>query len=448
MNNKMKLVLAISVCGMFIAVSLSGVAKPPGGNQPDPSVIPNDDDWNTWDSEGNMFAIPQGNVGIGTSNPEEKLHVSDGNIRVDNGSYELLHSNGFETRIDSLLGTDTSILNNAGGPINFWTGNIPGVTGTQVCITNTGNVGIGTQNPSDAKLQVEANDETAIYASTTTGSVAIHGVTNTPGLAAVYGENNFGGIAVRGESTDGGIAGYFLSQGGFGNTAVYGASLDDGVGIYGTSIGGWAGCFLGNVTISGNVGINSITPISKLDVEADDDIAIIGATTSGTAGVYGLAGVNGAAVHGQNPSGGIAISGYSDGGYAGYFVGDVNVNGDLEVTGTIKGETITPTNVKKIYFDFGDDATYNVEDTDTTLFVNAIDTEIHLNLPPASEHEGRIVVIKKIDDSNNYIQIYPNSGDHIEIEASISLGIHTPYNAVTLQSDGDGYWYIIGQYLP
>lgn len=36
-------------------------------------------DWNYWSNPPNLFAIPSGNVGIGTTDPQEKFVVTEGN---------------------------------------------------------------------------------------------------------------------------------------------------------------------------------------------------------------------------------------------------------------------------------------------------------------------------------------------------------------------------------
>ncbi|GAI42336.1 unnamed protein product, partial [marine sediment metagenome] len=77
MNRKMKLVLTLAICVLFVAVAYSSaVAKKP----PKPKDKP-DMDWDYWTNPPQMFAIPDGNVGIGTVSPSEKLEV-DGNIAV------------------------------------------------------------------------------------------------------------------------------------------------------------------------------------------------------------------------------------------------------------------------------------------------------------------------------------------------------------------------------
>lgn len=86
-NKKIRLVLSITVCILFVIVSLSNVTgetttKINSMNQNEniePVPLFNfrilNRDWNYWTNKPHLFSIPTGNVGIGTSSPYNKLEV-------------------------------------------------------------------------------------------------------------------------------------------------------------------------------------------------------------------------------------------------------------------------------------------------------------------------------------------------------------------------------------
>ena len=57
-------------------------------------------DWNYWDNQPNMYAIPTGNVGMGTDNPAEKLSVNGiiestlGGFKFPDGTVQTSASSG------------------------------------------------------------------------------------------------------------------------------------------------------------------------------------------------------------------------------------------------------------------------------------------------------------------------------------------------------------------
>jgi hypothetical protein len=117
-----------------------------------------------------MTLNPSGNLGIGTTSPNSKLHVSNGFIRVDASanaqgveiygrSSDNIGELNFRTNSGVFLGRvdgrndGLGVWSSSGLPINFK----PGNTGTKVTFQNNGNVGIGTTSPS-TKLHVFGND--------------------------------------------------------------------------------------------------------------------------------------------------------------------------------------------------------------------------------------------------------------------------------------------------
>lgn len=125
--------------------SLAIKATPSGGP---------DNDWIV--SGDNMYSEPTGNVGIGTTSPAAKLHVSGGSIRIDyGGGITMTQQSGYSSSIGS-SGSNLYIGNAAAGDIIFSTGRVPNSGQWRLLIANDGKVGIGTTSPAE-KLEVSGN---------------------------------------------------------------------------------------------------------------------------------------------------------------------------------------------------------------------------------------------------------------------------------------------------
>jgi hypothetical protein len=187
-----------------------------------------------------MFISPLGNVGIGTTSPQARFHVSSGSSWFQGDSTPLPASAGkgvvvgFSGEQGYIQAFDYSaftpknlLLNNSGG-----------------------NVGIGTANPNTGRMHVVSSDANvpAIYAES--ANRAVWGK-STGGSRGVFGESN-SGEGVHGESIGGtGVAGFSQSS----TTTfpgVYGGSTGNGgVGVKGE---GTTGVF-GKTTSATGVGV-------------------------------------------------------------------------------------------------------------------------------------------------------------------------------------------------
>ncbi|QSH39715.1 tail fiber domain-containing protein [Candidatus Kaiserbacteria bacterium] len=122
-----------------------------------------------------------GNVGIGTTTPAEKLHVSEGDILLDNNQFlKGSLASGFDRNLIGYDATENLIIGHSGtsvtGDVNIYAGTaskkigfFPDGATEAVRITDSGNVGIGTTSPV-ANLAVvgEVLATTGFYSENTT----------------------------------------------------------------------------------------------------------------------------------------------------------------------------------------------------------------------------------------------------------------------------------------
>ena len=145
-----------------------------------------------WSANGNdIHNDNTGNVGIGITNPLSKLHVANGNIRVQgpsNVSEIKLQTDGTESYnpfgiIRALRDTNTGAADFGSSELNFLTNVSSATTPTvKMVIDSDGNVGIGNTNPQQ-KLHIVDTDGANIILNSNTGAEN-NGVWMTEGAAA------------------------------------------------------------------------------------------------------------------------------------------------------------------------------------------------------------------------------------------------------------------------
>lgn len=248
--------ISILTIGLIVFANAQGITNTLGGNtENDKFIVENSN------SDSGLVITGEGNVGIGTSSPISKLHIYDDvnsslSLRIQNtntgtGAATKLYFDGSNHAGISVFGPSFSgsenvmrIFNNRNSP----DGSIDFVVngGKKMVIDNTGNVGIGTSNPT-CKLDVDGGAGVAIYGKSTS-NFGIYGISPSHHHAGVYGESDEGsGVwglhtnstysasGVLGQNTGLGSGVYGLSTNGHGVVGNGGSSKYD---FYATGPGG------------------------------------------------------------------------------------------------------------------------------------------------------------------------------------------------------------------
>jgi len=213
--------------------------------------------------ESEKFAITgEGNVGIGTSSPAEKLSVS-GAILVSGGA----NSFNYDGLVIDRASTTSRIASGAtsgGSELTFWTASSGGNEAERLRIDSSGNVGIGTTNPQG---RLDLGDGTSAKAITWGGS------TGTAKYSTIWTEYSSGslilGAGVEGNTS---AANFLYSYTGtIGTSAIELDSFgSDGIKFYTDSAAARTAGTVATmsermrISQSGNVGIGTTSPLSKL----------------------------------------------------------------------------------------------------------------------------------------------------------------------------------------
>jgi hypothetical protein len=224
---------------------------------------------NDWMVSGNdMYSIPPGNVGIGLTNPSERLEV-DGMI----SAFRTGTSGIIQVNDKRLSGAAWNLYSGALAEGDFSINEQAALNVPRLYIKAGGNVGIGTESPSE-KLNVvgDANITGNLYASSgvrgdSSSSDGVIGWSGNSGKSGVYGYSSAGtGVTGRSEAASG--------RGVFGKnvpTGNYGILGDPNYGVYGESSSGTAGYLTsssgyGLIVANGEVGIGAANPNAPLHI--------------------------------------------------------------------------------------------------------------------------------------------------------------------------------------
>ena len=249
---------------------------------------------------GLVFNPSTNSLGIGTTNPLQKLHVL-GNLLVAAGSSTGQHitQKAYELNSGTLSWEGTagqlfSITNNLTSGSIFSVNDVSGIPSIDVDASGTvslgaygGNIGIGTTLPT-SKLTIQGN--VLVSGASTLGTVQIASgiVTATTGIVTYYGDG----------SKLTGVTGTQVVAQPFTSTPVY-PVLASNSGVSSVGIATTGSTALVFIPSTGNLGIGSTSPTSKLTVQGDVLVSGVVTATSFSGDGSQLTGVTGTQVVSQ-----------------------------------------------------------------------------------------------------------------------------------------------------
>lgn len=279
-------------------------------------------------TSGYALVTSSGNVGIGTTTPTAKLDIL-GSVKIANGSQGA--NKVLVSDVNGLATWQTISSSSITAPLSFSVANSSPIFSA----TNTGNGRAGyfsINNPSSSAnaLYIESNSigYGALNVRSTGGRAVVIDAPNSIALTATNSSNSEVAQFVN-EGVGRGLWIYTTNVSNSSNMLI--SEANGGTGIIGSSVTGVGGSFSSAsghalITGSGNVGIGTNTPATKLHIFSNSNNSeLTYAENGGTGNAIGVKGsvtnisASGVGVYGTHAGGGKGIQGESNSGIGGYF---------------------------------------------------------------------------------------------------------------------------------